>query len=300
MSKVAVILSTYNGERFLKEQIESILNQTYTDLDLIVRDDGSKDSTISIIEEYISDNSNIKLIKEENIGFINSFYRILEIAEGYEYYCFADQDDVWEKEKIEFLINELDKTDPYTPNLVFSDSDYYNENMKLIKKGHTNRKSSFRNSLVECVSQGMTMMINKTARDIVIQKKSKNSIFHDQWCYMICSGLGEVKYVPKALVRYRRLNNNVTAEGRGIITIFKWRIEKLLIGSGLKKFKTQILDFKELFYNELDENKKRLLDLFTKKYNLINAMKKFFYPKRFRRKLLDEIIVRILFLFGIL
>ena len=300
MSKVAVILSTYNGERFLKEQIDSILNQTYTDLDLIVRDDGSKDSTISIIEEYISDNSNIKLIKEENIGFINSFYRILEIAEGYEYYCFADQDDVWEKEKIEFLINELDKTDSYTPNLVFSDSDYYNENMKLIKKGHTNRKSSFRNSLVECVSQGMTMMINKTARDIVIQKRSKNSIFHDQWCYMICSGLGEVKYVPKALVRYRRLNNNVTAEGRGIITIFKWRIEKLLIGSGLKKFKTQILDFKELFYNELDENKKRLLDLFTKKYNLINAMKKFFYPKRFRRKLLDEIIVRILFLFGIL
>lgn len=300
MSKVAVILSTYNGERFLKEQIESILNQTYTDFDLIVRDDGSKDSTISIIEEYISDNSNIKLIKEENVGFINSFYKLLEIAEGYEYYCFADQDDVWEKEKIEFLINELEKTNSYTPNLVFSDSDYYDENMKFIKKGHTNRKSSFRNSLVECVSQGMTMMINKTARDIVIQKKSKNSIFHDQWCYMICSGLGEVKYVSKALVRYRRLNNSVTAEGRGIITIFKWRIEKLLIGSGLKKFKTQILDFKELFYNELDENKKILLDLFTKKYNLVNAMKKFFYPKRFRRKLSDEIIVRILFLFGIL
>lgn len=300
MPKVAVILSTYNGEKFIKEQIDSILNQTYKDFDLILRDDGSKDSTVKIVEEYVNKNLNIKLIKEENVGFIKSFYKLLEIAEGYEYYCFADQDDFWENDKLNLLVEELEKADSKTPNLVYSDSDYYDENMNFIKKGHTNRKASFRNSLVECVSQGMTMMINKTARDIVIQKKSKNSIFHDQWCYMICSSLGEVKYVPKALVRYRRLNNSVTAEGRGIIAVFKWRIKKLLVGGGLKKFKTQILDFKELFYDELDENKKDLLDLFTEKYSLINAIKKCFYPKRFRRKILDEIIVRILFLFGVL
>lgn len=300
MPKVAVILSTYNGEKFLKEQIDSILNQTYKNFDLIVRDDGSKDSSVNIIEQYMNTNSNIKLIKEGNIGFIKSFYKLLEIADGYEYYCFADQDDVWEKEKIELLINELEKQDSNTPNLAFSASDYYDENMNFIKKGHTNRKASFRNSLVECVSQGMTMVINKTARDIVISNKSKNSIFHDQWCYMVCSGLGTVKYVPKALVRYRRLNNSVTAEGRGFISVFKWRIKKLLVGGDLKKFKTQILDFKEIFYDKLSNENKELLSLFTQKYNLKNSVKKCFYPKRFRRKILDEIIVRILFLFGVL
>ena len=298
MPKVAVILSTYNGEKFLKCQIDSILNQTYKDFDLIIRDDGSKDSSVKIIEQYIKENSNIKLIKEENIGFIKSFYKLLEISEGYEYYCFADQDDFWECEKIELLVNELKKTNENTPNMVYSDSDYYDEELRFIKKGHTNRIGNFRNSLVECVSQGMTMMINKTARDIVIKKKSKNSIFHDQWCYMVCSSLGEIKYVHKALVRYRRLNSSFTAEGRGIIAVFRWRIKKLIVGGGLKKFKTQILDFKELFYEEQNEENKKILDLFSEKYNLKNAIKKCFYPKRFRRKILDEFIVRVLFLFG--
>jgi hypothetical protein len=117
---------------------------------------------------------------------------------------------------------------------------------------------------------------------------------------MICSGLGETKYVAKPLVRYRRLSGSFTAEGRGIITVFRWRIKKLLVNGGLKKFKIQILDFKNFFYEELKEEDKKLLDLFTEKYNLINALKKCFYFKRFRRKLLDELIVRVLFLFGVL
>ena len=144
------------------------------------------------------------------------------------------------------------------------------------------------------------MIINKKTRDLVLNNKSNNSIFHDQWCYMICAGLGEIRYVNKPLVRYRRLNNSVTAEGRGIITVFKWRIKKLLIGKELKKFKTQILDFKNFFYENLEEKNKKIMNLFTEKYNFINALKKCFYLKRFRRKLLDEIMLRILFLVGVL
>ena len=300
MAKTAIILSTYNGEKFLKEQIDSILNQTYTDFDLIVRDDGSTDNSLNIVKEYMKSNLNIKCYAGENIGFIKSFYTLLELADEYEYYSFADQDDYWEKEKLEYLIKELEKIDDKKPGLVYSSSDYYDENMNFIKKGYTNRKSNFENSLVECVSQGMTMIINKKTRDLVIKNKSNHSIFHDQWCYMISAGLGEVKYVNKPLVRYRRLNNSVTAEGKGLFSVFKWRIKKLLIGGGLKKFKIQILDYKNFFYNDLNDDNKKLLDLFTEKYNFKNALKKTFYLKRFRRKLLDEIIVRILFLIGIL
>ena len=300
MAKVAVILSTYNGEKFLNEQIDSILNQTYTGFDLIIRDDGSKDNSLNIVKEYMKSNLNIQVFAGENVGFIKSFYTLLELADGYDYYSFADQDDYWEKEKLESLIKELEQIDKDKPGLVYSDSDYYDENMNFIKKGHTNRKASFENSLVECVSQGMTMIINKKTRDLVLNNKSNNSIFHDQWCYMICAGLGEIRYVNKPLVRYRRLNNSVTAEGRGIITVFKWRIKKLLIGKELKKFKTQILDFKNFFYENLEEKNKKIMNLFTEKYNFINALKKCFYLKRFRRKLLDEIMLRILFLVGVL
>ena len=300
MAKTAIILSIYNGEKFLKEQIDSILNQTYRDFDLIIRDDGSTDNSLNIVKEYMKSNLNIKVYAGENIGFIKSFYTLLEIADEYEYYSFADQDDYWEKEKLEYLIKELEKIDVNKPGLVYSSSDYYDENMKFIKKGHIDRNPSFENSLVECVSQGMTMMINRRARDLMIENKSENSIFHDQWCYMICTGLGEARYVNRPLVRYRRLNNSVTAEGKGFISIFKWRIKKLLIGRGLKKFKIQILDYKKFFYKDLNNDNKKILDLFTEKYNLKNALKKCFYLKRFRRKILDEIIVRTLFLIGVL
>jgi len=298
--KVAVLMSTYNGEKYIKQQLDSILNQTCKNIDIIIRDDGSKDSTISIIKDYMLRYSNIKLEIGQNIGFLKSFYSLLESANEYDYYCYADQDDYWESNKIKKILDKLEQQNNDEPNMGFSDSDYYDENLNFVKKGDTNRTFSFENSLVECVSQGMTMMINKKARDIIIEKKSEDSFFHDQWTYMICTALGNIIYVNEPLVRYRRISESVTAEGRGFVYLLKWRIKKLVFGNGFKKLKNQILDFKKLFYNDVSKDKQKLLNLFTEKYNLKNAIKKFIYPKRFRRRLLDEIMVRILFLFGVL
>lgn len=300
MQKVAVILSTYNGEKYLEEQIDSILGQTYKNLDLIIRDDGSKDKTISIIKKYLKNNKNIKLVEGENLGFIKSFYKLLEDNEDYDYYAFADQDDIWENEKIEYLINEMKNENNEKPNLVFSDFDYYDENLNFLKQGPRNRMFCFENSLVECVSPGMTMMINKTARNILIANQSSNSLFHDWWCYMICSAFGNVKYVKKSLVKYRRLNKSVTAEGNGFFALFKWRIKQLVFQGGMKKIKLQILDYKKMFYEDIDEKYKKILDLFSDEYNFKKSVKKAFYLKRFRRKIIDEILVRILFLIGIM
>ena len=125
--KVAVVLSTYNGEKYVRDQLDSILNQTYKNIEIFVRDDGSKDSTVDIIKEYQKKNKNIKLVIGENLGFIKSFYTLLELSEGYEYYSFADQDDYWENNKLELLINELEKTDITKPCLAYSASDYYDE-----------------------------------------------------------------------------------------------------------------------------------------------------------------------------
>jgi len=299
--KVAVIMSTYNGEKYLKEQIESIMNQTYKNFDLIIRDDCSSDSTVSIIKQFMEDYKNIKLLNgEKNLGFIKSFYTLLQENNDYDYYSYADQDDYWENTKIEKIVKELDKLDNNLPNMGFCYSDYYDDDLKFLNVGSRNKMNSFRNSLVECISQGMTMIINKKARDIIVEKKSENSLYHDQWTYMICSGLGNVVCVEEPLVRYRRLSNNVTAEGKGIIAVLKWRIKKLIFGGGFKKFKYQILDFKELFYNDLNQEQKKCLDLFSQKYNLCNAIKKTFSAKRFRSKIIDEIFVRICFLFGII
>ena len=85
--KVAVIMSTYNGEKFVSEQLDSILNQTYSNIEIVVRDDGSKDNTVNIIKEYQKKYNNIKLYEGENIGFIKSFFELLKLTESDYYAC---------------------------------------------------------------------------------------------------------------------------------------------------------------------------------------------------------------------
>ena len=89
--KVAILLSTYNGEKYVKEQIDSFLNQTYKNVEIIVRDDGSKDSTVKILKEYQNNYNNIKLTVGKNLGFIKSFFELLKLGDA-DYYAFADQD----------------------------------------------------------------------------------------------------------------------------------------------------------------------------------------------------------------
>ena len=126
--KVAVIMSTYNGEKFIREQLDSILNQSYKNIELIVRDDGSKDKTVEIVKEYQAKHKNIKLFEGQNLGFVKSFFELLKLAEA-DYYAYADQDDIWIENKIELAVNSLNKLDDQKPNMAFGNSDYYDENM---------------------------------------------------------------------------------------------------------------------------------------------------------------------------
>ena len=132
--KVAVLLSTYNGEKYVGAQIHSILTQTYKNLVLVVRDDGSKDKTVKIVKEFMENNSNIKLVEGKNLGFIKSFFELLKYEDA-DYYAFADQDDIWLPNKISLAVESLNKLEDDVPNMAFSNSDYYDVDMNLIKEG---------------------------------------------------------------------------------------------------------------------------------------------------------------------
>ncbi len=297
--KVAILMSTYNGEKYLKEQIESLLAQTYGNIEIYIRDDGSKDNTIKIIKNYKEKYNNIVLKEGKNIGFINSFFELLNLCNDADYYAYCDQDDVWMNDKIERAVKFLGKTDENKPALYFSNSDYYDSDMNFLATAEKNKIYNFRNSLVECVTQGMTMVINNKTRQTIIENRPETCLFHDWWTYMICSGFGQIVYDDKSLVKYRRHNKSVTVEGKSKIELFIWRIKKFLIGDSLKDIKKQLQEYKNFFAKELKEDDRKLLELFTKeKYSFIVALKKFLYPKRFRRKFIDELSVRILFLIG--
>ena len=256
--KVAILLSTYNGEKYLREQIDSILAQTYDNFELIVRDDGSKDSTVEIVKEYMEkSDKEITLMVGKNLGFIKSFFELLKHSDA-DYFSFADQDDIWLPNKIELAVNSLNKLDDTKPNMAFSNVDYYDTEMNFMGNGDSkNKKPSFLNSLYECINQGMTMVINKTARDYIIKNIPEKCFFHDWWTYMICTAFGSVVQDDVVTVKYRRAKTNATVEGQGKITLLVWRIKKLFLGDGMKDIRKQQTIFKNIFYDNLSDENKR-------------------------------------------
>ena len=298
--KVAVLLSTYNGEKYVAEQIHSILTQTYKNLVLVVRDDGSSDKTIKIVKEFADKYDNIRLVEGKNMGFIKSFFELLKYEQA-DYYAYADQDDIWLPEKISLAVKSLDQLPASMPNMAFSNSDYYNVDMELIKEGEKNKTYSFTNSLYECVSQGMTMVINQTAKDLILDFVPEKVFFHDWWTYMICSGIGNVAYDNVTTVKYRRDGKNATAEGEGFFKVLSWRLKNLFGKDGMKDIRTQQREFKRLFYSKVGPDNQAILDRFVQeKYSVKGVIRKVTYSKPLRRSKLADIAVRILFIFGIL
>ena len=298
--KVAVIMSTYNGEKFIKEQLDSILNQTYKNLEVVVRDDGSKDKTVEIVKEYMKKYPNIVLHEGENLGFIKSFFELLTLAEA-DYYAYADQDDVWMENKIELAVNSLNGLDDTKPNMAFGNSDYYDEEMKFMGAGPKNKKVSFLKALFSCCGQGMTMTVNRKTRDMIIENTPKSCFFHDWWTYLLCIGLGNVAYNDVTTVKYRRRKENATSEGQGYIRLLMWRIKHLLVNDGMKDIKQQMINFREYYYHQLTPENKRIINLFSMNdYTMGLAFKKMFYPKRMRANLFDDLLLRFIFLMGVL
>lgn len=297
--KVCILMSTYNGEKYIREQLDSIVNQTYKNIEIYIRDDGSKDKTISIIQEYKKINNDIYFDFGKNLGYINSFFELLKLCDDADYYAYCDQDDVWMENKIERAVQKLKECNEDKPVLYFSNLDFYDGEMKYLATAPKEKSYSFRNALVECITQGMTMVINKKARDTIIENIPNVCLGHDWWTYMICSGLGKIIYDDVSLVKYRRHNKSVTLEGESKLKLFIWRVKKFIIGDSLKQIKNQLQEYEKFFSSKLSQEDRKLLKLFTKeKYNFLIVLRKIFYSKRFRRKIIDEISVRVLILFG--
>ena len=126
MKRCLILLAAYNGAKFIRQQIDSIRNQTYTNWRLLIRDDGSNDGTVEIVREYCEMDDRIELIlndTERHGAFLN-FWQLIDIAyhgEDYDYYFFSDQDDIWEPNKIERMVEFAEEQNEQIPMLFYSD-----------------------------------------------------------------------------------------------------------------------------------------------------------------------------------
>lgn len=238
--RVAVLLSTYNGDKYLETQLDSLLNQDFKTFTVYIRDDGSTDMTLSIIERYINLYPDfIKLIRGGNIGVFRSFMSLLEEIEA-DYYMFCDQDDYWLENKISLSlkkIKELELQSPKKPAIVFTDLklvdthlNVFSESAWKVSKTIPDLALQFLN--VTCPMAGCTMLFNKFARDVSIPVSDKGWV-HDYWVALcVAKEKGSViGYVEEPLILYRQHGANVI----GTVTY-----PKNLLISKLKHFRKTI------------------------------------------------------------
>ena len=306
--RVAVLMSSYNGEKYISEQIKSVLNQTYSNIILYIRDDESTDTTLKIIEGFAEKYpQKIKLIIGNHLGFVGSFLTLLEQAEIADYYAWCDQDDVWFPDKIKRAVSILQKENEKhslastKPILYFSGYDYYDEDLNYEKPGLRYEKGpSFQNALMDCITLGFCSVFNRSTRDLIVNRLPLNCCGHDWWTYMVCAAFGRVIYDRKyKSVKYRRLRQSVSPGGKGFIAFQIWRFRKFFVNDYFKNIRLQINDFRQIFYENLSAADRAIINMFpVDKISWKIRIKKVFYPRYFRQNLPDEIMVRILFLLG--
>ncbi len=214
-SKIDILLATYNGEKYLEEQLDSILNQTYENFRLLISDDGSKDNTRKILEKYSKkDNRIILFFQEKNLGVIKNFEFLLRKVEN-KYYMFSDQDDIWKKNKIEKSIIKLEETNS---DLVYSDLEVVDENLNIIYKSYWKLKgiykkikkyNNFKSLYLNNFVTGCTIIAkSEQIKDVLPLPNTSKYILHDYWIALIISQKGKITYIEEPLIKYRQHKNN--------------------------------------------------------------------------------------------
>lgn len=213
---IDVLLATYNGEKYLTEQIESILNQTYRNIRILISDDCSKDNTREIIKEYQKKDSRIHAyFQKNNLGYIKNFEFLIKQVES-NMFMLSDQDDVWLPEKIEKTAEVMKRENA---DLVFGDLEVVDENLKTINpsfneymllKRKINKciKNYKVNYLYNCVTGCTTLIKSKWIEKILPIPSNSRYVPHDYWIGIMIALEGKLAYVEKPYIKYRQHGNN--------------------------------------------------------------------------------------------
>lgn len=209
MKLVSIAVCTYNGEKYLHEQLDSLLKQTYSNLEVIVTDDKSTDRTMEILSSYATQDTRVKVYQNEtNLGYVKNFSKAIALCTG-DFIALADQDDIWKLNKIEKFIAEIGNN-----TLIYSDAILMDENGNPLDKqlirsennlisGHCNKAFLFNN----CVS-GNTLMFKKELLTYLLP--IPNVSYHDIWIAYVASSVGTITYTDEPMTYYRRHNEQVT------------------------------------------------------------------------------------------
>ena len=302
MTKVQVLLSTFNGEKYLEKQIESLISQKDLDINIFIRDDGSSDNTINILSALADRYSNqINISFGSNVGVVASYFELLRQAPEADFFSFSDQDDVWKTDKLKRAISFLQEVPTNIPAMYCSRTELVDKDLKHIGfwPPKPSRGASFYNALIENIAVGCTIVINREAKNLITRNlpNPQKVIMHDWWFYLCIAAFGQVIYDPYPSLLYRQHDFNVV--GGVIESHKKWIKRWRSFRSNHRKYliRRQAEEFYKIFGGSLPisfkktiENFLSINDSFLKRFNYI------IHTNLYRQNSIDNMLFKLLYL----
>ena len=271
---ITILLATYNGEKYIETQIESLLSQTYTNWRLIIRDDNSTDNTPTLLEKYqqqYPDKITI-LPAAANLGSILNFNALLTFAHDAKYIMFCDQDDCWLPDKIAVTYSKMGALEKEYgtnhPVMVFTNFQYVNEEMQIIESKkdfeiNTIQNFGFPHLLAQNPVYGCTTIMNRALVDKIasIPAQAEN---HDHWAALVAAAFGKLYYLNTKTILYRQHSKNIS--GSFDNDTLQKRFKRIFINK--KNFKdakakySMLQFFYRRYYSRLNKEQQRILDNF--------------------------------------
>ena len=224
LPRVVVLMSTFNGEKFLREQLDSVLRQINVEIKINIRDDGSSDGTQNILEEYSKNNHNISFKVGKNIGAAQSFLTLLyqiDWSKSYDYLAFCDQDDLWDEKKINMAVEKIKRVS--TPALYYSALNTFNNITLEKEKINVPYQYTLIESMFKSVFPGCTMVINRAGIEMLYQiGKPSAVVMHDCFIYQVFIAAGySIFYDTNSYINYRIHGSNYSILKKNISSWYK-------------------------------------------------------------------------------
>ena len=270
-SYIIILLSTYNGEKYLKEQLDSLFDQTCKEFKVIVRDDGSTDGTLGILNSY-----DLEIMpSSKNLGARDSFGTLLEYAlqkDDKEYIMFCDQDDVWKKNKIDKTLQKMKEVEKEGKQavLIHTDLVVVDESLQVLNNSFWDyqnlnpKNSNFSHFVIQNNITGCSVMINKKLAKLALPIP-KETIMHDWWLGLVASKFGKIAYLNEPTILYRQHLANDTGAKRFDIRFLAQNAKKTYKNRKqmFDKYIIQAKKFLEVYQNQLDEETIKMLKDFS-------------------------------------
>ncbi|MFN3386799.1 MAG: glycosyltransferase family 2 protein [Candidatus Thermochlorobacter sp.] len=293
--KVCVLLSTYNGETYLAEQLESIFRQEQVALSLYVRDDGSQDRTWQILSDYARQYRHLRLFRGENLGAAKSFFWLLEHADAAaDYFSFSDQDDVWHPDKLARALAYLSQADDSAPLLYFSRFEIVDAQLRHLAYSPRARRLGFANALVQNQATGCTMVFNRTLRSLILSALPERTIMHDWWIYLVASAFGTLLYDETPTLKYRQHTQNAIGTSVTLLNKMQRHWKSLTQGnSRIFRLSQQAREFEKCFGAKLAAQESRILQRFLQSKQQFSARIGYLLTgEALRQSFLDNVILK--------